>query len=148
MSLSNLEQLYRQVIMDHYKNPRNKGLLEADGYHQVHLKNPTCGDDVTVAVKVEDGKLVDIRHTGEGCSICCSSASVMSQTLKGKTLAEADEITKNFYEIVKGEAFDEELDMGDAPVYMGVSKFPARIKCATIPWKACEQAIEEGGAKS
>ena len=143
VSFSNLEQLYRQVIMDHYKNPRNKGLLQEDGYHEVHLKNPTCGDDITVQVKVEDGKLTDLRHQGTGCSICCSSASVMTQTLKEKTLDEAQAITNNFYELVKGNDYDEELDMGDSPVYDGVSKFPARVKCATISWKAAEQAINE-----
>jgi len=143
VSFSNLEQLYRQVIMDHYKNPRNKGLLEQDGYHEVHLKNPTCGDDVIVQVKLENGKIEDIRHEGSGCSICCSSASVMSQTLMNKTLDEACKITKNFYEIVQGNEFDEEIDLGDAPVYQGVSKFPARVKCATISWKAAEQAIKE-----
>lgn len=148
MSFSNLEQLYRQVIMDHYKNPRNKGLLEAEGYHSVHLKNPTCGDDVTVQVKIADGKIQDIRHEGTGCSICCSSASVMSQTLKAQTLADARTLTENFYEIVKGADFDEELDMGDAPVYQGVAKFPARVKCATIAWKACETAVNEVLAKA
>ncbi|MCL1948834.1 MAG: SUF system NifU family Fe-S cluster assembly protein [Turicibacter sp.] len=146
MSFSNLEQLYRQVIMDHYKNPRNKGILEADGYHSVHLKNPTCGDDVTVQVKIADGKITDIRHEGTGCSICCSSASVMSQTLRDKTLSDAQVLTDNFYEIVKGQPFNEELDMGDAPVYMGVAKFPARVKCATIAWKACETAVAEAVA--
>ena len=114
-----------------------------DGYHEVHLKNPTCGDDITVQVKVEDGKLTDLRHQGTGCSICCSSASVMTQTLKEKTLDEAQAITNNFYELVKGNDYDEELDMGDSPVYQGVSKFPARVKCATISWKAAEQAINE-----
>jgi len=143
VSFSNLEQLYRQVIMDHYKNPRNKGLLETEGYHQVHLKNPTCGDDVVVQVKIEEGRIEDIRHEGTGCSICCSSASVMSQTLIDKTVIEAADIAKNFYEIVQGNEFDEELDMGDAPVYQGVAKFPARVKCATISWKAAEQAINE-----
>ena len=143
MSFSNLEQLYRQVIMDHYKNPRNKGLLDKDGYHEVHLKNPTCGDDVKVQVNIKDGKIEDIRHEGIGCSICCSSASVMSQTLKDKSIPEAAEIMKNFYEIVQGNDFDEDLDMGDAPVYQGVAKFPARVKCATISWKAAEQAIKE-----
>jgi len=143
MSFSNLEQLYRQVIMDHYKNPRNKGILEADGYHSVHLKNPTCGDDVTVQVKVADGKIEDIRHEGTGCSICCSSASVMSQALKGKTVEESRILTENFYEIVKGQDYDDSLDLGDAPVYQGVAKFPARVKCATIAWKACETAVTE-----
>lgn len=143
---SSLQNLYRQVIMDHYKNPRNKGLVEDADYHQVHLKNPTCGDDVTIAVKVEHDVVKDIRHEGVGCAICCSSASVMSETLVGKTFDDALWITHNFYEIVKGEAIDETLEgeeMGDAFVYSGVSQFPARIKCATIAWKAFEQGIAE-----
>ena len=143
---SNLQNLYRQVIMDHYKNPRNKGLIPDAGYHDVQLRNPTCGDDVTISIQTTDDKVEDIRHEGVGCAICCSSASVMSETLIGKTFDEAMYITKNFYEIVKGEAIDDDLDedeMGDAFVYSGVSQFPARIKCATIAWKAFEQAVEE-----
>jgi len=143
---SNLQNLYRQVIMDHYKNPRNKGLIEDAGYHNVHLKNPTCGDDVTISIKAKDDVLEDIRHEGIGCAICCSSASVMSEVLVDKTFDEALNITNNFYEIVKGEDIDDDLDeetMGDAVVYSGVSQFPARIKCATIAWKALENAIEE-----
>ena len=143
MAFSNLENLYRQVIMDHYKNPRNKGLIKDENYHKVHLKNPTCGDDVTVQVKVNSTQIEDIRHEGVGCSICCSSASVMSEVLKGKSFTEASIYTKNFYEIVKGAEFDEDLDMEDAVAYVGVSNFPARIKCATIAWKALEEAVEE-----
>jgi len=143
MAFSNLENLYRQVIMDHYKNPRNKGLIKDANYREVHLKNPTCGDDVKIQVKVNGSQIEDIRHEGVGCSICCSSASVMSEVLKGKTFSEADAYTKNFYEIVKGSDFDEDLDMEDAVAYVGVSNFPARIKCATIAWKAAEEALEE-----
>lgn len=85
--MENLENLYRQVIMDHYKNPRNKGLIENDeSYKTLHLNNPSCGDDINIQVKIENGHLCDIRHQGVGCSICCSSASVMSETLKIKTL--------------------------------------------------------------
>lgn len=142
MEFSSLKNLYRQVIMDHYKNPRNKGLIPSEAYYEIHLKNPTCGDDITVAVKVKDGKIEDIKHAGVGCSICCSSASVMSCTLKNKTIDEADLIIKNFYEIVKGNEYNESINMGDAVVYEGVSQFPVRIKCATIPWKALEQALE------
>jgi len=143
---SNLQNLYRQVIMDHYKNPRNKGLVDDGTYHDVQLKNPTCGDDVTIQIKVADDHIVDIRHEGIGCAICCSSASVMSETLVDKNLEQAAMITNNFYEIVKGEDIDADLDedeMGDAFVYSGVSQFPARIKCATIAWKAFEQAVDE-----
>ena len=145
--MSNLQNLYRQVIMDHYKNPRNKGFDNDDeSYHVAHLKNPTCGDDVKVAIKVSGGKVEDIRHDGNGCAICCSSASVMSEVLVNKTFDEANHLTNNFYEIVKGEDTDDDLDeddMGDAFVYSGVAQFPARIKCATIAWKAFEQAVEE-----
>ena len=143
---SNLQNLYRQVIMDHYKNPRNKGLIEDASYHNVHLKNPTCGDDVTISVKTTDNLIEDIRHEGIGCAICCSSASVMSEVLVDKTFDEALNIANNFYEIVKGEEIADNLDeedMGDAVVYSGVSQFPARIKCATIAWKAFEEAVEE-----
>ena len=147
---SNLQNLYRQVIMEHYKNPRNKGLIENAGYHNVHLKNPTCGDDVTISVKASGEMIEDIRHEGVGCAICCSSASVMSEVLVNKTFDEALNITNNFYEIVKGEDIDDDLDdddMGDAFVYSGVSQFPARIKCATIAWKAFEEAVGEARKK-
>ncbi|MCL2558912.1 MAG: SUF system NifU family Fe-S cluster assembly protein [Turicibacter sp.] len=143
---SNLQNLYRQVIMDHYKNPRNKGLIADAGYQDVHLKNPTCGDDVTISVKASGDVIDDIRHEGVGCAICCSSASVMSEVLVDKTFAEALHITDSFYEIVKGEDIADDLDeddMGDAIVYAGVSQFPARIKCATIAWKAFEEAVAE-----
>ena len=141
---SNLQNLYRQVIMDHYKNPRNKGLIKGEGYHNVHLKNPTCGDDVTIQIKTKDQVVSDIRHEGIGCAICCSSASVMSETLVDKTFDEAAQITHNFYEIVKGEEVKGDVEeMGDAFVYQGVSQFPARIKCATIAWKAFEAAVAE-----
>jgi len=132
--------------MDHYKNPRNKGLVDNDEYHLAHLKNPTCGDDVKVAIKADADKITDIRHEGSGCAICCSSASVMSEVLVDRTFSEAKNIANNFYEIVKGEEIAPDLDeetLGDAFVYTGVAQFPARIKCATIAWKAFEQAVEE-----
>lgn len=140
----NLEMLYRQVIMDHYKNPRNKGLLEDKGnYHEVHYDNPSCGDDLTIQVLFENGVISDIKQEGTGCSISMSSASVMTEALIGKTEEEATNIMNNFYKMIVQEAFDEDLDMGDAIAYQGVSKFPARIKCATLAWKAFEQALSE-----
>ena len=140
----NLQGIYRQVIMDHYKDPRNKGIAGlSDEYHVVHLKNPTCGDDVQVAVRLDGDRVAEVRHEGIGCSICCSSASVMSETLSGQSLADAHEMTNAFYDIVKGEEIKTELDMMDAVSYGGVSQLPARIKCATIPWKAFEQAVLE-----
>ena len=141
--MNNLETLYRQVIMDHYKNPRNKGLLQEDGYKTIHIKNPTCGDDITVQSKLENGKVTDVRHDGTGCSICCSSASVMSETLIGKSVDEATEIKDAYIGMLTNKEFDENVELEDAIVYQGVRKFPARIKCASIAWKAFEGTLEE-----
>ena len=133
-----LENLYRQVILDHYKNPRYKGLK---CYPKVRIKNPSCGDDITVEAKVSEGLIEEINHEGSGCSICCSSASVLSETLGGKTTAKAEELIQKFYSMIKGEdEGDEELE--EALVYQGVSQFPARIKCATLPWKALERLLK------
>ncbi|MFI3252483.1 MAG: SUF system NifU family Fe-S cluster assembly protein [bacterium] len=138
----NLDELYRQVIMDNYKNPKNKGLIHEPGYINIHLNNPSCGDDMNVSVKVENGIVTDLRHDGTGCSICCSSASVASVVLRNKELSKVKSLINEFYELVKGENItNEELD--EALAYASVSKFPARIKCATLGWKAIEQALEE-----
>lgn len=139
----NLEQLYRQVIMDNYKNPKNKGLILSPDYTNVHLKNPSCGDDMHVCCKVNGPTIVDIRHDGHGCSICCSSASVMSGLLKGKSVSEAKDIINDFYEMVKGNEIDDEERMDEAIAYKSVSQFPARIKCATLAWKAIEEALKQ-----
>ncbi|PKK94258.1 MAG: SUF system NifU family Fe-S cluster assembly protein [Tenericutes bacterium HGW-Tenericutes-6] len=137
----NIEHLYRQVIMDHYKHPKNKGFVADNSYMTVHLNNPSCGDEMTVQLKVNDQKIADIRHQGTGCSICCSSASVMSITLKDHTLDEAVDILHEFYELIKGYPYNPDILKGDAVVYQGVAQFPARVKCATLAWKAAEQAI-------
>lgn len=139
--MNNIDNLYRQVIMEHYKNPRNKGLVEDDNYHTLHLKNPSCGDDIYVQVKFDGDKIVDVRHNGTGCSICCSSASVMSELLKGKTIEEATELINDFYEVVKGNEPKNEEELEEAIVYSGVSKFPARVKCASLAWKAMGAVI-------
>lgn len=141
--MNNLEILYRQVIMDHYKNPRNKGLVNDKTYKTVHIKNPSCGDDITVQSKVDGNIVADVRHEGTGCSICCSSASVLSETLKGKTTEDAMRITSNYLNMLSNKEYDEEVELEDAVVYSGVRKFPARIKCASIAWKAFEGTLEE-----
>ena len=136
--MNNIENLYRQVIMDHYKNPRNKGLK---GFPKAHIKNPSCGDDITMEALIEDGIVKEIRHQGSGCSICCSSASVLSEVLKGKTVEHAKELIEDFYSMIKGEDVENE-ELEEALVYQGVSKFPARIKCATVSWKALERVLD------
>lgn len=138
-----LNTLYRAVIMDNYKNPKNKGLVGSDKYHFIHLNNPSCGDDMNVEILIEDGVVKEIHHDGHGCSICCSSASVMSETLKDKKVEDAKKLIYEFYELVMGKAPENEEELGEAIAYMGVKDFPARIKCATLSWKAIEKAISE-----
>ncbi len=138
-----LNTLYRTVIMDNYKNPKNKGLKQTDDYHFVHLNNPSCGDEMNVEIKIENGIIEDIRQDGHGCSISMSSASVMSDVLIGKTVEEARKIILDFYGIVTGTDPEDEEALGEAVAYMGVRQFPARVKCATLAWKAIERAINE-----
>ncbi len=138
-----LNTLYRTVIMDNYKNPKNKGLKQTDDYHFVHLNNPSCGDEMNVEIKIEDGIIKDVRQDGHGCSISMSSASVMSDVLIGKTVEEARKIILDFYGIVTGTDPEDEEALGEAIAYMGVRQFPARVKCATLAWKAIERAIDE-----
>jgi SUF system NifU family Fe-S assembly protein len=140
--MKDIQNLYRQVIMDHYKNPRNKGLVNDETYKTVHIKNPSCGDDITIQSKVENGLVKDVRHEGTGCSICCSSASVLSETVTGKKIEDAKEITETYINMLTNKEYDENVDLEEAVVYGGVKQFPARIKCASIAWKAFEGTLE------
>ncbi|QQK78412.1 SUF system NifU family Fe-S cluster assembly protein [Salicibibacter cibarius] len=143
MQNNNLDALYRQVIMDHYKNPRNRGEMDADAL-TVNMNNPSCGDKIQLHLKVDDGVVHDAKFTGEGCSISLSSASMMTETVKGKTVAEALELSDIFSEMVQGEDYDDEkYELGDIEALQGVTKFPARIKCATLAWKAMEKGLDE-----
>jgi nitrogen fixation protein NifU and related proteins len=144
MSFNNLDTLYRQVIMDHYKNPRNKGILE-DGSLTVNMNNPTCGDRIQLTMNVEDGIVTESRFDGEGCSISMSSASMMTQAIKGKKIEEALKLSKIFSDMMQGKEYDEDdsIDLGDIEALQGVAKFPARIKCATLAWKAMEKGLNE-----
>ncbi|MHA0857797.1 Fe-S cluster assembly sulfur transfer protein SufU [Paenibacillus sp. CMAA1364] len=136
-----LDDLYRQVIMDHYKNPRNKGKFEEDAI-TVDLNNPTCGDKISLQLKVNNGIVEDAKYTGDGCSISMSSASMMTAAVKGKTLEEAKEMIARFSELMLGNdvQFDEYEDI---EALSGVNKFPARIKCATLSWNALRKVIDE-----
>ncbi|MED4204647.1 Fe-S cluster assembly sulfur transfer protein SufU [Neobacillus mesonae] len=138
-----LDALYRRVIMDHYKKPRNRGVLE-DGSHTINMNNPTCGDRIQLSFKVKDGIVEDCRFEGEGCSISMSSASMMTQAIKGKKVEDALKLSKIFSDMMQGKEVDEDLDLGDIEALHGVSKFPARIKCATLAWKAMEKGLNEG----
>lgn len=144
MSLDNkLDTLYRQVIMDHYKNPRNRGEVEGETL-KVDMNNPTCGDRIQLQMKVEDGKIADAKFNGEGCSISLSSASMMTQAVKGLPVEDALRMSGLFSDMMLGKEIDPAgLDLGDLEALQGVQKFPARIKCATLAWKAMEQGLQE-----
>lgn len=144
MSSNNLDVLYRQVIMDHYKNPRNRGVIENDSL-TINMNNPTCGDRIQLTLKVENDLVVDAKFEGEGCSISMSSASMMTTAIKGKPIDEALKLAHTFSDMMQGKDVDvdDDLDLGDIEALQGVCKFPARIKCATLAWKAMEKALHE-----
>ena len=145
MSFNNLDQLYRQVIMDHYKNPRNHGALDDDAI-TINMNNPTCGDRVQLHLKIEDDKITDVKFTGEGCSISLSSASMMTDAIKGLSVQDALKLSQIFSEMIQGKEYDPgDLDLGDIEALQGVSKFPARIKCAALAWKAMEKGLQNNG---
>jgi nitrogen fixation protein NifU and related proteins len=140
-----LEELYQQVILDHSKRPRNFGEL-ADAVH-VHGDNPSCGDEIQLHVKFgERGDVADIKFKGMGCAISQASASMMTLKLKGKAREEAERLLRNFQLLVTSDSEPDTKGLGDAVLLRGVRKFPQRVKCAMLAWRAFEQALGEGGS--
>jgi nitrogen fixation NifU-like protein len=143
--MSELDELYQEVILDHNKSPRNFHAMaganrKAQGY------NPLCGDQVTVYVKLEDGTIADISFQGSGCAISKASASLMTSELKGKTEVQARELFDNVHKMLTGEAngADSADRVGKLAILSGVSKFPARVKCASLAWHTVNSALEGG----
>ena len=144
-----MESMYREIILDHYKHPQHRG-LPADFDAEVHHVNPTCGDEVTLRVRVTDGAIADIGWEGEGCSISKASTSVMSGLVVGRPVADALALQAKFLGLMQSrgeaeltEADEDELD--DAVAFEGVSKYPARVKCALLGWMAMKSAVAEAG---
>lgn len=143
MSFTNLDNLYRQVIIDHYKHPRNRGVIEGD-YLTFEMDNPTCGDEIMLHLQIEEDKVKDVKFEGQGCSISMASASMMTQAIKGMPLKEALKMSDLFSEMMLGEDIDKtDIELGDIEALQGVSQFPARIDCATLAWKALEKSVKE-----
>ncbi len=140
--MSDLRDLYQEVILDHGKNPRNFGKIE--GARSAHGHNPLCGDLVTIYVTVQDGVIEDIRFEGSGCAISTASASMMTQALKGRTREEVDRLFERFHEMVTGRADGTQGtdDLGKLAVFEGVVEFPLRVKCATLSWHTLKAALE------
>lgn len=145
--MSDLRELYQELIMDHNKRPRNFGSMEdADQTAEGH--NPLCGDHVTVFLKLNGSVIQDIRFSGDGCAISRASASLMTAALKGKTVAEALQIFDTFHRMVAGSNFppEEELEgLGKLAVFSGVREFPVRVKCASLAWHTLRAALEQAG---
>ncbi|RII41967.1 Fe-S cluster assembly sulfur transfer protein SufU [Galactobacter valiniphilus] len=150
-----LEQLYQEIILDHSKRRVGAAALEGEpGAHegQSHQHNPLCGDDITLRARVSgDGVIESLAWQGDGCSISMASASVLSETLRGHAVSEFAEANETFHELMRSRgklAADEELEerLGDAAAFAGVSKFPARIKCALLSWEAAKDAIARASA--
>lgn len=142
-STPDVGDLFQDIILEHYKRPRNKGALE-DATVDVHMNNPTCGDDVHLYLKVEDGVVRDVTFEGQGCSISQASASMMTQILKDQPVAEGRRIGERFKEMMHGDHdAARDSDLRDARALQGVSRFPTRIKCALLGWNAFEEATRE-----
>ena len=139
-----LDSLYQEVILDHYRSPHHKG-LSADKDIQVHHNNPSCGDEVTLNLSMKGGVVTDLTWDGVGCSISMASTSVMSDLLVGKDYKDAINILDNFVELMqsKGQSEGDESILEDAVAFAGVSKFPARIKCALLGWMAFKDASSQ-----
>ena len=142
--MADLRGLYQEVILDHSKKPRNYRVLE-DANHQAEGYNPLCGDRVTLYIKLENGRISDLSFQGSGCAISTSSASLLTETLKGKTLEEADEMFEKFHALVTGEAEGGQAvdqSLGKLAVFSGVAEFPLRVKCATLAWHTLRSALK------
>jgi len=144
-----LEDLYREIILDHHRNPRNRGELPPPAPHAIG-HNPLCGDEIDVFIQVEDGVITDVKVGGQGCSISQSSASMMSQAIKGKPVTEVRALVRRFKGLMSipdedGNPIepDPEVKLGDLEALQGVVKFPVRIKCATLSWNTLLDALAE-----
>lgn len=146
MALSRLDNLYRAVILDHSKTPRHKGQLDqVDAV--MELRNPTCGDEIQVQIKLDEAghRVEDVAFDGQGCTISMASASMMTQAIIGKELGEVKDLYNTFSQMVQGNDPEGTDKLGDAMMLEGVTKFPTRVRCATLSWKALNKALQNQG---
>jgi nitrogen fixation NifU-like protein len=144
-----LDALYQEIILDHYRDPHNAGLREPFEA-EVHHVNPTCGDEITLRVHLDGDRIEDVSYSSEGCSISQASASVLTDLVIGKKISEAEATHQAFLELMqsKGKAEPDEEVLEDAIAFVGVSKFPARIKCALLAWMALKDATTQANGGS
>lgn len=138
--MSDLRDLYQEVILDHYRKPRNFGPL-ADADRKAEGFNPLCGDRLTLYVKLMDGVITDASFEGSGCAISTASASLLTESIKGKTEREAERLFEGFHDVVTGGVAAPDVDLGKLEVLVGVREFPVRVKCATLAWHTLHAAL-------
>ncbi len=147
MTQPSLNSLYQQLILEHYRKPRNKAELP-DHTVEIHLNNPVCGDEITLQLRVEDDRIADVKFTGQGCSISQAAISMMTVLIQGSTTEEALALAQRFTELMHGdEEAARDKALGDLRALQGVSKFPVRIKCALLGFDALQQALERQGTE-
>lgn len=137
-----LDDLYREIILDHYRNPRHRGSLASPTASHEGL-NPLCGDEVTVDIAVKDGRIADVAYRGSGCSISQSAASMMTEAVLGKSLDEVKLLIEGFTAMMRGSGDIDPESLGDLEALSGVRKFPVRVKCATLAWHTLDEALAE-----
>jgi nitrogen fixation NifU-like protein len=143
-----LDSLYQQLILEHYKSPRNRGEM-ADAQVEVHMRNPTCGDEIKLQLRVEDGRIAQVTHTGQGCSISQAAVSMMSQQLTDASVEDAVDVARRFTALMHGdESVARDRSLGDLRALAGVSKFPVRVKCALLGFDALQEALKQVGDTS
>jgi nitrogen fixation NifU-like protein len=140
-----LDEIYKEVILDHYKNPRNKREMP-DAELSCSKNNPLCGDEITVYLHAEDGKVLDVSFVGQGCSISQSSASMMTEAVSGKTVEEVDDLSTSVRGMLSGEIEPDEDAFGELVALKGVVKYPIRVKCAVLAWDVLQEALAGEGA--
>jgi len=142
--MSELSELYQQVILDHNKKPRNFRKLETAS-HYAEGYNPLCGDQLTIYMNLEDDRVTDVGFEGSGCAISKASASMMTQAVKGKSKEQAETLFKEFHSMVTGELDEENEEniLGNLKIFAGVREFPVRVKCATLPWHTMHAALHK-----
>ena len=144
--MSNLEALYQEVILDHNRKPRNFREME-NADRRIEGRNPLCGDEITLWVKLEGDRVADVSFKGKGCAVSKSSASLMTSAVKGKTIAETRQLFDRFHDMITGRlGAGERETMGSLAALGGVSKFPIRVKCASLAWHALKSALDGQGA--
>jgi nitrogen fixation NifU-like protein len=140
-----LDEIYKEVILDHYKNPRNKREMP-DAELTCSKNNPLCGDEITVYVHADGGKVLDVSFVGQGCSISQSSASMMTESVGGKTVEEVGELSTSVRGMLSGEIEPDEDEFGELVALKGVVKYPIRVKCAVLAWDVLQEALSGEGA--